>query len=321
MRNYMKNKNEYIEDGKRYIENIKSIDDLVKQGEKYIFDCRIHQRGSRRYQYIKGAEYIEKADNTGKKLWLDTAAMQKVAETIAAFDEAFDEAVNGSGYTEVWVEGLDGFVYYRRVTNGVPFSRRIFDVVMVFPDDEGVTVKMFFKDCSTSGIVSGIYHCGHVFGKKTKSAETALNYILHSDNKTIAFNPIYLSALKENDRIMQCELKLYYRIADENDCRYLSEVRGVRILPSLPERYDKNYVISKESTTYEDYILLVDSGYSIAHRPYFAMMGHTHYKYQLNPHTKSGVDAADNDAEAISFDEFLALFDEYEKANYNKQTD
>jgi hypothetical protein len=314
MRNYMKNKNEYIEDGKRYIEDIKSIDDLVKHGEKYVFYCKIHQRGSRRYQYIKGDEYIEKADNTGKKLWLDSAAMQKIEETIAAFDEAVDEAVNGGGYTEVWVEGLDGFVYYRRVTNGVSFSRRIFDVVMVFPDDEGVTVKMFFKDCSTSGIVSEIYHCGNVFGKKTKSAETALNYILHSDNKTIAFNPLYLSAVKENDKMMQCELKLLYRIADEDECRYISEKTGVRILPSLTEKYDRNYVISVESILYKDYKLLIDSGYRIAHRPYFAMMGHTHYKYQLNPHTKSGVDAAEQDAEAITFDEFLALFDEYEKS-------
>ena len=151
------------------------------------------------------------------------------------------------------------------------------------------------------------------YDKRARAAETALNYILHSDNKTIAFNPIYLSALKENDRIMQCELKLYYRIADENDCRYLSEVRGVRILPSLPERYDKNYVISKESTTYEDYILLVNSGYRIAHRPCQAMRGSTYNNSTLNPHTKYGVDAAEQEAEAISFDEFLALFDEYEK--------
>lgn len=314
MRNYLKNKNEYIEDGKRYIENIKSIDDLVKQGEKYIFDCRIHQRGSRRYQYIKGAEYIEKADNTGKKLWLDTAAMQKVAETIEAFDEAVDEAVSGGGYTGVRVEGLDGFVYYRRVTRGAPFSRRIFDVVMVFPDESGEAVKVLFRNCHVSDMIGQIARSGHLFGKKTEEAEKALDYICHSDNKTIAFNPLYLSAVKENDKMMQCKLKLLYGIADEDECRYISEKTGVRILPSLPERYDKNYVISKESTTYEDYILLVNSGYRIVHRPCQAMRGSTYNNSTLNPHTKYGVDAADNDAEAISFDEFLALFDEYEKS-------
>ncbi|MBR3439104.1 MAG: hypothetical protein IKH13_06355 [Clostridia bacterium] len=223
MRNYMKNKNEFIEDGKRYIENIKSIDDLVKQGEKYIFDCRIHQRGSRRYQYIKGDKYIEKADNTGKKLWLDSAAMQKVEETIAAFDEAVDEAVNGGGYTEVWVEGIDGFVYYRRVTRGAPFSRRIFDVVMAFPDESGEAVKILFRNCHVSDMIGQIGRSGMLFGKKTEETEKALDYILHSDNKTIAFNPIYLSAVKENDKMMQCELKLLYRIADEDECRYVSE--------------------------------------------------------------------------------------------------
>ena len=44
------------------------------------------------------------------------------------------------------------------------------------------------------------------------------------------------------------------------------------------------------------------------------MKGKTHFKYQLNPHTKTGVDAADKNAEAISADDFLALFDEYEKS-------
>ncbi len=168
-----------IKDGKRYIENIKSIDDLVKQGEKYIFDCRIHQRGSRRYQYIKGAEYIEKADNSGKKLWLEILALQKIEEAVAVFDEAIDEAVSGGGYTGVWVEGIDGFVYYRRVTRGVPFSRRIFDVVMAFPDESGEAVKVLFRNCHVSDMIGQIGRSGVLFGKKTEEAEKALDYICH----------------------------------------------------------------------------------------------------------------------------------------------
>ncbi len=316
MRNYLKNKNEYIEDGKRYIEDIDQIYNLMKLGDKYTFCCCIHQRGIKLYQYVKDSKYIERTDCSGKKLWLDSAAMQKVEETIAAFDEAVDEAVNGGGYTEVWLEGLDGFVYYRRITSGMPFSRRRFDIVKVFPDESGETVKLFSEDCSVSAMIRQIENDTVLFGKETLEAEKAIDYICHSDNKTIAFNPLYLSALKENDKMMQCELKLHYGIADEDECRFLSEKTGLRILPLLPKDYDKSYVVEAidENENSEFLELLHHSGYKILHRPYFAMMNSTHKNISLNPHTKTGVDAAEQDAEAITFDEFLALFDEYEKS-------
>ena len=38
------------------------------------------------------------------------------------------------------------------------------------------------------------------------------------------------------------------------------------------------------------------------------MNGSTHEAYSLNPHTKSGVDAAPDEAETISFEEYLELF-------------
>ena len=38
------------------------------------------------------------------------------------------------------------------------------------------------------------------------------------------------------------------------------------------------------------------------------MKGSTHEAYSLNPHTRSGVDAAPVDAETISFEEYLELF-------------
>ena len=315
MRNYLKNKNEYIEDGKRYIEDIEHIYKLMKFGDKYAFSCSIHQRGNRLYLYVKGSKYIERTDCSGKKLWLDTAALQKVEEAVEAFDEIIDEAVNGGGYTEVRVEGLDGFIYYRRV-NSMVFLRRSFNFVTVFPDENGETVKLFSENCSVSDMIRNIEWDTGLFGKKTKEAENALDYLCHSDNKTLAFNPLYLSAVKENDKMMQCELKLHYGIANEDECRYISEKTGLKILPLLPKEYDKSYVVEtiNENENSEFLELLCNSGYRIQHRPYFAMMNSTHENITLNPHTKYGVDAAEQEAEAISFDEFLALFDEYEKS-------
>lgn len=80
----------------------------------------------------------------------------------------------------------------------------------------------------------------------------------------------------------------------------------VRILPKLPKEYDKNYVVQADTV---DWPLLKNSGYTVMHRPYFAMPGSTHDNWMLNPHTRSGVDAAKKDEPAISFDEFLAMFE------------
>jgi len=79
-----------------------------------------------------------------------------------------------------------------------------------------------------------------------------------------------------------------------------------KILPQLSKEYDKYYVI--DVSTVKSAVLR-RSGYKILHRPYFAMRNSTHEKWQLNPHTKTGIDAAQNDAKAIPFKGFLRLFE------------
>ena len=309
MKDYLKNKNEYIEDGKRYIEQIKSCDCIYKVDTTYFLDCKIHQRGLRTYRYTAGTEYIEKDLNPNKKLYLDFEAKQTIEKTTAAFEGDIKEALNSGAYTSVWVEGLDGFVYYKRVMG--PFSRRYFNAVIRFQDDNGKNINVCLKNCSLSDMLNAIHRYGSCFGKKSKVAEKALEYIIPPRSTSVVFNPIYESAEKENDVLTQCELKLLYRIADEAECRYIAEKENIRILPSLPDKYDKDYIVSTDGF-YN--LLLKDSGYRILHRPHFAMKGSTRDKRILNPHTKTGVDAAPEDAQAISFEEFLALFDEYENS-------
>ena len=87
---------------------------------------------------------------------------------------------------------------------------------------------------------------------------------------------------------------------------FLSKILRLRVLPSLPKEYDRNYVVDSVN-----WALLERFGYTILHRPYFAMRGSTHEKWTLNPHTQIGIDAAKDEETAISFKEYLKLFDEY----------
>ena len=80
-------------------------------------------------------------------------------------------------------------------------------------------------------------------------------------------------------------------------------------MPGLPEEYDKAYVVARNSLSASDWKMLDNSGYQIWHRPYFAMGGSTHSRIEINPHTKRIVDAGKVDAEVISFEEYLRLFE------------
>ena len=57
--------------------------------------------------------------------------------------------------------------------------------------------------------------------------------------------------------------------------------------------------------------LLRDLGYTIYHRPHFSLTAgvHTRKKWMLCPGRKTGIDAAEIGAKAISFDEYLSLFE------------
>lgn len=118
-------------------------------------------------------------------------------------------------------------------------------------------------------------------------------------------NPLYLNAVKTKDRLMQIEIKIFFHIADNDDCRWLEKYTGMRILPPLGIEHNRNYSIAK---TEIDIQLLVNSGYKIRHRPYFLMQNSTHTVWQINPHTKYGIDACEKGTDTISFSEFLDFF-------------
>ena len=132
--------------------------------------------------------------------------------------------------------------------------------------------------------------------------------LIDSTKETISENPIFNAALEQDDKLLALILKLHYGIADDDECSFLSDLFGYRILPALSEEYNKEYVIEGDI----DRDLLQHSGYRMLHRPYFALMGcarGTDRRKTLNPHTKQGVDAGSVSLEAISFQEYLKLFD------------
>ena len=91
----------------------------------------------------------------------------------------------------------------------------------------------------------------------------------------------------------------------------LVRLPGGRVLPPLPEEFDRYYTVNADNI---DRDLLRRSGYRILHRPGFAMRGNTYRKWQLNPSRRLGLDFAADNAPALDFAEFLGLFERGERA-------
>lgn len=292
MKEYLpKNPNEYNLDGKHYIEKIRRCSCDEKEGEFYKFECRIHQRGWNIYIYKPKEDHITKLGASDKVLYLSDEAMNTVIKTIAHFE---DKAEQARKWKSVKVSFQDRLIsiYYQKSEDGD------FEYYSECSNSEK-TVKKFYKhDDPLHWLLCDMSH----FINKYPCKEIE---IVYCSKASIKENPIYQAALEQKDEFFASVLKLHYGIAEDDECSCLSKLFNYRILPSLPEEYNKDYVIEGGV----DYTLLKHSEYSMWHRPYFAMPGSTHKRITLNPHTKYGLDAGKVDAEAISFQEFLKLFD------------
>ena len=295
----MKNPNEYRIGDRLYIEKIKNCSCTEKRGDDYLLCCRIHQRGDKYYLYEPGAGRL-RTDWAGKKrLYLSEAAQKMVDDTVRQFDEESSKEVLNY-YVKVDIYEGKVILWYRRL------SRSRFAAVLTYPDDEGILCKQYFPETSLESLIRELsYGLSAPWRKLFPEGTCPIEELHHGTPEGVEKNPLYLSAGASGDVLMQKQLKIVYRVASPEDCAWLSEKGGKPVLPALPESHDKRYYVRTDTI---DFDTLHRSGYQLLHRPYFAMKGSTHEAYSLNPHTKYGVDAAPDEAEIISFDEYLELF-------------
>lgn len=294
-----KNKNVYKVDGRFYVKEIKRCICDRKYDGLYVLDCRIKERGEKEYSCGDDPKCIQRFLET-KDLWLSDQARDQVNNAITRFNRNYEEAMGGS-FTKVPIEGCQVTFYYRHL------GKDKFDVLLDFERAESIIgnarLIQIFKESTLRDMFQ-------VLNWQISGDEKMKNLLLCSTEKTIEKNPIYISAIEKNNKVMQRLIKLYYQIADDEDCRELSkDVFDTNILPPLTAEHDKAYCVESETISVE---LLKKSGYLVFHRPYFAMKGSTHSKWQLNPHTKSGVDAGPVNEDAITFEEYLKLFQKKE---------
>ena len=86
--------------------------------------------------------------------------------------------------------------------------------------------------------------------------------------KNITLHPLYISAVENKDIHMQRQIRKYYFLPIEKKQSLISKCLGIKVLPSLSQDYDKNYIVDADTISRS---VLRRSGYVMLHRPYFAM--------------------------------------------------
>ena len=269
-----------------------------KEDDDYVIDLHIVRHGRPTCRYTPGSKVLKNyhaADDPKNHLRLPDAELRKVEEEAKRFEEllrAFDRK------NPTFVELIPGAVnvwYVRESNGGFSFKTKRRQGSRMITELHRGSVDLMIHELA--------------FLVPLDESEGSLHNLLYdSDEQTIEKNPLYLAAVKSGDLLLARQLKAYYAIATPEESRYVNEMTGASIIPTLPAEYDRKYYVKRSSDGF--YAFVRESGFYIAHRPYFAMRNSTHEAVTLNPHTKSGVDAAPVDGEAISLDEFLKLYEE-----------
>ena len=283
MKENLKNDNEYIEDGKHFIKAIKACR-CDEWYDGYILKCKIKERGNHDYVLSEDKNYICKP-NSEKRFYLEEEAKKTIQRAV----DEFEENTNLGNYRQAQISKNAHGYYKHNKLNPAKY-----DFVLVYFAEDQLKFKKFRKNITLSEMIREI------------DWSISTEKLYGHNEAELAENPIYKEAVESNDKTLQKQLRVFYRLETKEEASWLSKLLGKRVLPTLPEEYDKTYNVDRDTI---DFSMLERSCYVILHRPYFAMMNSTHEVYQLNPHTKEGVDAATRDEPSISFNDFLELFD------------
>ncbi len=298
----MKNPNEYRDDGKLFIKKIRGCHCKEKLDEDYLLSCKIIQRGEHRYTCKKECDWIKRDD---KKFWLSADAKESVVKEINSFDAFINDFMKGE-FHEIKCEDEVLSIFYRK-------SGGEYDFIVKYKSEYwgGIKTEIFPN--------TNILYFLHYLEYRCDICESKSRQVIKNiDETNLSEHPLVISAEKNNDIELEYEVKLYYRLLNSEDCSILGEKLGIQILPPLPDEFDKGYAVDADTLTDESKKVLRQSGYRFMHVPYFSMYGKTHQKYTINPHEKSLIDSAGIDSEAISFDDFLKLFENDNRENRNR---
>lgn len=245
----------------------------------YILKCKIKERGFHEYEYIPSEGVLTKYPGS-QSFTLGKKAKRKIDKAVEKMTDAIDKLAGV--FDAIETDKKESYVYYAR-------KGFVYDCIIDCIKDETRRL-IFIKQKRLIDVLRAIPELSYYSGKKC-------------DEKELEKNPLFVAAKNKSDMRLKKRLKKIYGIKIVKKRNFSNK----RILPKLGEDYDKDYIVDSDTI---DLRLLYRSGYTILHRPYFAMKDSTHALWRLNPHQMNSVDAAIEKSESIAFCDYLALFED-----------
>ncbi len=289
------NRNVQKEARKRFIDQIVSCVCMDDHYGTYILNMKLHPLGEYECYEYQGKNSVRRF--LGDKIfYLTEDASEAVKKEIGYYKVSISKMI--AWPSRKYLRDKNIRICFKSASGGG------YTYYVGFRNREGKKGTQYRENVTLESMITNIIFITTVLAPKYE--KTLLPALKSPTEKSIKKNPLYIAAKKAGDREFLNKLRRHYGLPEEKERKNIMKHFRRRILPELPEEYNKNYIVSCKDI---DTGLLRRSGYVIRHRPYFAMMNSTHAAWQLNPHTKVGVDAANDDQKPITFREFLDLFE------------
>lgn len=297
---YMNAKDNYKFNAKLYVAKMKYCICFKRMENSYFLTCKIARHGKREYRLSECGDDISGISGE-KRFLLSSNAQAAVQSAIGEFEA--DVANAKREYIKVEIAEIKTTLYYRHV------SENLYDF-LVERENSKLENELYFYRKETIETMLRATQPPYFFGEKFSGFEykEMCKLLDFCDKNNIEQNPVYISATKKIDTLMQSQIKSYYKAESEKGCFRLAKKFGLEILPRLSSAFNKDYVV--DATTIKK-PLLERSGYKILHNSWVPMLTnqYTVSNWKLNPYSKYAEAKAEKELPAISFDEYLKLFE------------
>lgn len=296
MKEKSENQNAQKEARKRFIDQIVSCVCMDDHYGTYILNMKLHPLGEYEYYEYEGKDSVRRFLED-KIFYLTDDASEAVKKEIGYYKVSISKMI--AWPSRKYLRDKNIRICFKRASGGG------YTYYVGFRNREGKKGTQYRENVTLESMITNIIFITTVLDPKYE--KTLLPALKSPTEKSIKNNPLYNAAKKAGDRDFLNKLRRHYGLPEENEGKSFMQHFRRRILPELPEEYNKNYIVSCKDI---DTGLLRRSGYVIRHRPYFAMFDSTHEAWQLNPYSKLGVDAAADDQTPISFKDYLKMFED-----------
>lgn len=258
------------------IGKINKCECIAKNGEDYVVNCAIPQRGFFGYLYNCKERTISRTQTN-----LDFVLTESAIRTIEKAINIFDNKV-----FSILKDNVNGDIEYNYRRYGSKYD------FVVSKYQDGQRNISLFSDIDISTLLS-----------TAQDAITGYHYPMNVIE--LEQNVLFQIALQKNDKKTQIWIQNYYTVWIGKYKKIQNKPKKSRtLLAVVSSEFDRDYIVDASTVKVN---VLHKSGYRIHFRSAYTNFGNIHY-WRLNPYKRTAYEGAPNVENPIAFCDYLDMF-------------